>query len=121
MMHDLLYRLRSLLRRKGVEQELEDELRFHLEHETDKLVRRGLNHDEASRRARLALWGLEQAKEQARDARGVRSMEETVQDIRYALRSLRRTPAFTMVGRAYDCTRTGRQYCCLPVGLRNAA
>ena len=96
MIHDLLHRFRSLLRRKSVEEELNDELRFHLEHETDKLMRRGLNHDEASRRARLAFGGLDQTKEQARDARGVRLVEETVRDLRYALRSLRRTPAFTI-------------------------
>ena len=97
MIHDILCRLRSLLRRKSVEQDLDDELRFHLEQETEKLVSRGLDRDEASRQARLALGGFDQTKEQARDARGLRPLEDTVRDLRHGGRMLRRSPGFTAV------------------------
>jgi putative ABC transport system permease protein len=80
-----------------VESELDAELRAHLEHETEKHVRAGLSFAEAQRRARLDLGGLEQVKEECRDARGVNFVETTIQDLRYGLRQLRRNPAFTAV------------------------
>ena len=95
MLSDLLYRLRSLVRRKSVEVELDEELRFHLEQQVEKYVRRGLDRSEAARRARLTFGGLEQLKEECRDARGVRLFETLLQDSRYALRMMRRYPAFT--------------------------
>jgi hypothetical protein len=63
---DLLYRLRALVRRDSVERELDEELRWHLDHETDKLVSAGLSRDEASRQARLALGGMDAAKDDCR-------------------------------------------------------
>ena len=95
MLEDILFRLRALVRRRVVEQELDDELRAHLEHETEKHVRAGLLRSDAERRARLALGGVEQVKEQCRDVRGTRWLEESAQDLRYAFRQLRRAPAFT--------------------------
>ncbi|MGH7444931.1 MAG: permease prefix domain 1-containing protein, partial [Longimicrobiales bacterium] len=59
MLSDLRYRLRALFDRRGLERELDDELRFHLEHETEKLARSGLSRRDAERRARLAFGGLE--------------------------------------------------------------
>ena len=55
MLNDLFLRLRSLLRRDSVEKDLDEELRFHLEQQTDVYARAGLSRDDAVRRARLEL------------------------------------------------------------------
>jgi predicted permease len=92
---DLRYRLRAIVRRDRVEQELDDELRFHVEREADKLVRAGLSPSEALRRARIAFGGVDRTKEEARDARGTMLVESILQDTRYAVRGLRAKPGFT--------------------------
>jgi putative ABC transport system permease protein len=96
VLSDLLYRLRAIFRRNAVERELDDELRFHFERQVEKYVRSGLTQAEAARRARLEFGGLEQVKEECRWARGVSALESTAQDLRYAVRSMRRSPAFTL-------------------------
>jgi predicted permease len=95
MLSDVRYRLRALLRRDALERELQDELRFHLEQETEKLVREGVPRADAERRARLAFGGVDRITEETRDARGVALLEGTWQDLRYAVRGLRARPAFT--------------------------
>src|SRR5206468_8129685 len=97
MLNDLLLRLRSLFRRKNVEAELDDELRFHFEQQDAKFIQSGLPPEEAKRRARLEFGGMEQLKEEHRDARGVNFVETLLQDIRYGLRILGRTPVITSV------------------------
>jgi hypothetical protein len=97
MLTDLLFRFRSLFRRKTVEEELDDELRFHFDREVEKHMNSGLAREEALRRARLAFGGLDQVKEECRQARGVSALETTIQDLRYAIRGMRRSPAFTAV------------------------
>ena len=86
-----------LLRRKKMEEQLEKELRFHLDQHASELIAKGYSPGEARRQARLALGGPEQVKENCRDTRGTRWFEDLLQDFRYAIRSLRKQPAFAAV------------------------
>ena len=95
LLHDLLFRLRSLMRHSTAEKELDDELRFHLERETEKSVKSGMSQAEAVRRARLEFGGLDQVKNECREARGVGLVESLVQDLHYSARTLLHSPAFT--------------------------
>src|SRR5690348_2269934 len=97
MLTDLLYRLRALVQRRAVECELDEELQFHFAQQVEKYLQSGLDRAEAVRRARLTFGGMEQVKEECRDARGVLFLETVFQDCRYALRMMRRYPAFTAV------------------------
>src|SRR5216684_8983960 len=86
-----------LLRRRKMEDQLDKELRFHIEQHMSQLIERGIPPDEARRQARLALGGPEQVKEKCRDARGTRWLEDLLRDTRIALRTFRRKPGFTVV------------------------
>jgi len=88
---------RRLLRRNEMEEQIERELRFHLDQHISDLIARGLSPEQARREARLALGGPQQVKEQCRDARGTRWLEDLWQDARYALRMLRQGPSFAAV------------------------
>ena len=90
-------RVRSLLRRKRVEQELDDEFQFHLEQLTEAGIGRGLTEGEARREALRALDNIPLRKEECRDWRGFRLLDDLAQDLRYATRTLRRAPAFAAV------------------------
>ncbi len=96
MLSDLIFRLRSLFRRGAVENELDEELRFHLEQQVEKHVRAGLTREDALRRTRLEFGGLGHVKEDCRESRGITLLATTVRDIRYAIRQLVRMPVFTI-------------------------
>jgi putative ABC transport system permease protein len=96
MLADALYRLRALFRHAAVEQELDDELRFHMERAVEKRVAAGLSQQEAIRQTRLEFGGVDQIKEDCRDARGISLPETILQDLRYGLRTMRRTPVFSV-------------------------
>ena len=94
------FRLRSVLRRARVEQELDDEIRDHIERRVAADMARGLAPDQARQAALRAFGGVEQAKEACRDARRVNVIEHTVQDLRFASRHFARAPVVTatMIG-----------------------
>jgi macrolide transport system ATP-binding/permease protein len=90
-------RLKSIFRRRRADQELDEELQFHLEHKIEEAIAEGLTPDEAKYRALRAMNGLDQRKEEARDARRVSWLTDFFDDVRYAIRSLRRTPGLAAV------------------------
>jgi predicted permease len=93
-------RLKSILRRRRVEKELDEELQFHLDRKIEEGIADGLSPDEARYRALRAMGGLDQQKEEMRDMRHIHWLTDFLDDVRYAVRSLRRTPglaAFVVV------------------------
>src|SRR6266513_2584784 len=90
-------RLRSLFRWAPADQEVDDELSDHLERKTEEYVAKGMAPEEARRRARLDLGGIEQTKEKCRDARRVNWIQDFVQDLHVGLRMLRKSPSFTAI------------------------
>ena len=89
--------VRTLFRRPELERDMQDEMRFHVEMEAAELVRAGVPAADAMRQALLRFGGVDRYKEVARDLSGVRWISDAGADVRYALRSLARTPAFSLV------------------------
>src|SRR5438552_9216964 len=90
-------RLRSLCRRPNVDFELEAELRFHLDQLIDENISSGMAPEEARRAAQRMIGGIAQYKDECRDTRRVSFVEDLVQDVRYTIRSLVKSPGFTGV------------------------
>ena len=90
-------RLRALFRRDAADRELDDELAYHVAMKTEENIARGMDAAEARRAALIEAGGIEQAKENCRETRGVRWIEDVAQDVRFALRQLRKSPGFTVV------------------------
>jgi len=95
--NELRLRLRSLFRREQVENELEAELRCHVDRQIQANLAAGMTPEEARYAALFALGGLDQIKEECRDMRRVNWIENFAKDFRYALRMMHRSPAFTAV------------------------
>jgi hypothetical protein len=93
--YTLPLRLRSLLRGGAVECDLDDEVRVQLEKQIEQYIARGMAPDEARRAARRQFGGVEQKKEECREMGHVRLVDELIRDVRYAVRTLVKAPAFT--------------------------
>src|SRR5262245_3139310 len=89
--------LRVSSRRTDFEREMQDEMRIHLDLHQADLRRRGLSEEDARRRAFAEFGGVEGRKEECREAVGLRLIDELRGDVNYAVRLLRRSPAFTVV------------------------
>jgi predicted permease len=92
----IIPQLRSLLANKRAEEELAREVASHLTLLADDFERRGMSREEAQLAARRAYGGVEQAKQAHRDERSLLWIEQSIQDLRYGLRTLSRSPGFTL-------------------------
>jgi putative ABC transport system permease protein len=86
---------RALTRRNDFENHMTDELRFHIEEYTEDLIRAGVSSEEAARRARMEFGGVDNVKEDCREAYSIHLFDEFFRELNYAARLLRKTPGFT--------------------------
>lgn len=86
-----------LFRRSQTENDIEEELRSHIQHRAEDLERSGLDPAEAERRARVEFGGRQRFQEECRDVQVGNSIETLAKDVRFSLRVLRKTPGFTLV------------------------
>src|SRR5260370_37649887 len=93
----LLQRMAALFRRRRLEDDLDEELRTHLEMAVELNLRKGMSAEDARREALKSFGGVEQTKENYRDPRGLPMIDTTLQDLRFGLRMLRRSPGFSML------------------------
>ena len=96
-LQSISHRLRNLLHKERVERETDQELHFHLERQIAEHAAAGMSPEEARHAALLEFGGVEQFKEECREARGVKRIESLLADLRYGFCTLRRSPGFTIV------------------------
>src|SRR5262245_21872083 len=97
---ETLTRIRSLAHRRAFERGLNEEIRFHIDHQTEKLRRAGMDPDEARRQAILKFGSVESVKDSTRDEVRPALLEDSVRDVRHGVRVLRRAPGFTVAALA---------------------
>ncbi|MCJ7629378.1 MAG: ABC transporter permease, partial [Longimicrobiales bacterium] len=93
----MVERFRALISRGRMDAEMEEELRFHLEMEMEKNLRAGMTPREAHRQAMISFGGVDRFEEKTREEWGVRPVEDLIRDLRFSLRSLRKSPGLVMV------------------------
>ena len=97
LLRKLNNRVHTLADRRRFESDLEDEMKFHLDMETEKNMEKGMSPKEARARAEREFGRVDVLKDEVRDARGVTWLDDIRRDVRFGLRSLRRSPGFTVV------------------------
>ena len=95
-LHVITMRVRSLFRSRALDDDLDEELQWHVEHLIEANLERGMSPEAARRAALVAMGGVQQRKEECREFRGTRLIDECAQDVRYAVRSLSHARAFTL-------------------------
>src|SRR5215210_5762211 len=93
----LIHRLRGMFMKRKLERELEDEIQSHLEMQIEEHERQGMSPEEARFAALRKFGGVEQVKEKYRQRRSLPVVETTLQDLRYAVRTLRKSPLFAAI------------------------
>src|SRR5262245_47780766 len=93
----LIIRLRALIRRRRVEHEMDAELRFHLDRQIEENIAAGMTSEDAQRAAMRSVGSLVRIKEECRESLGLRLLDQCRQDVTYAIRTLTKSRAFTLV------------------------